>query len=129
MAEGIIKPISQEGLIENPKSSEDKEPDNREDTGRNPDGTWKPGVSGNPGGRSKKPLKEYGLKIFNDMTDEQKDEFLKSIPNGERWRMIEGNPRQDTDITSGGKPIPILNLNEIHKDNRNKEDTETNEED
>jgi len=110
-----------------------EEPDNREDAGkdigRNPDGTWKPGTSGNPGGRSKKPIKEHGLKIFNAMTDEQKDEFLKSIPAGERWRMIEGNPRQDTDITSGGKPIPILNLNEIHPNNRNKEDTEADKKD
>ena len=116
-------------MAEEPDNTKDTGEDTGEDTGRNPDGTWKPGTSGNPGGRSKKPIKEYGLKIFNAMTDEEKEEFLQSIPAGERWRMIEGNPRQDTDITSGGKPIPILNLNEIHKDNGNKQDTETPEKD
>jgi len=102
----------------------EEEPDNTKLTGRNPDGTWKKGFCPNPGGRSKKPIKEYGLKKFNEMTDEQKEEFLESIPAGERWRMIEGNPKQDTDITSAGEKIFVIPSEIIRKNKLDELDEE-----
>lgn len=95
------------------------EPINTLDTGRNADGTWKKGFCPNMQGRKKNPLKEYSLNQFLSWTDEQKKEFLSKINPLDIWRMTEGNPRQDTDITSGGKelPQPIIN---VHTNNGNK---------
>ena len=70
---------------------------------------WKKGQSGNPGGRPKNPLKDFSLKEFKSWTDEEKKAFLEKIPSLDRWKMTEGNPKQDTDITSDGEQIqPIL---------------------
>ncbi len=55
----------------------DEERANREDTGRNPDGTFKPGVSGNPSGRPKGTMKDYLRRKFMEMTEEEKELFLK----------------------------------------------------
>ena len=61
------------------------------------------------GGRKKgKTLKEYSRDYLAKMTDEERIEFLNSIDPDMVWRMAEGNPNQNTDITSGGKVIPIL---------------------
>jgi len=66
-------------------------------------------AKGNPGkpkgAKQKKPLKEFSLNQFNQWTDKQKQEFIDKIPPLDRWRMTEGNPQTDTDITSGGEKI------------------------
>jgi hypothetical protein len=77
-----------------------------------------PGVSGNPSGRPKNTLKEYDARRFREMSDEQKEEFLKTIPPEIRYRMAEGNPATATDITTKGLPIiqlaeEIIEKNEI----------------
>ena len=69
---------------------------------------WKPGQSGNPGGRPKGGLKDYDRKKFVDMTNEEKEKFLERLSPELRYRMAEGNPAQDTDITSGGEKITFL---------------------
>ncbi len=66
---------------------------------------FKPGVSGNPGGRPKGNLKDYDRRKFVDMSDEEKDAFLKTISPEMRYRMAEGNPDNKTDLTSDGKPL------------------------
>mgnify|MGYP001562722570 FL=1 len=73
----------------------EKEPANRENSGRNPDGTFKSGISGNPLGRPKNTLKDYVRQKFMEMTEAEKEEFLKLIKPEEQWRMGEGNPKQD----------------------------------
>jgi hypothetical protein len=48
------------------------------------------------------------------------------------WKMAEGMPLTNTDITSGGKPLPIFGgvstTNDIQTDNSNQEDIPTQEE-
>jgi hypothetical protein len=80
---------------------------------------WKPGQSGNPNGRPPgKSLKTFVREYLESLPDEDKLEYLKSIPAELAWKMAEGNPANNTDITSGGKPIPILGgiTNDISKD-------------
>lgn len=74
---------------------------------RNPDGTYKPGVSGNPGGRPKGTMKEFISKKFREMTDEQKDAWLKEhkVQGIDQWKMGEGNPHSTEDVTSDGKEL------------------------
>lgn len=81
-------------------------PANREDT-RNPDGTFKTGISGNPSGRPKNTLKDYMSRKFSAMTDGEKEQWLKTnkISGELQWKMAEGNPAQDTDITSDGEKL------------------------
>lgn len=74
-------------------------PENREET-RNPDGTFKPGISGNPGGRPKNPMKDYIRSKFASMSSEDMEKWLKEHKvSGEiQWKMAEGNPMQDTNL-------------------------------
>lgn len=73
---------------------------------RNTKGQLLPGQSGNPNGRPKgKTLKEYQAEKFRNMTDDERETYLKEINKIDRWKMAEGLPRQDADITSGGEPI------------------------
>lgn len=68
-----------------------------------------PGVSGNPSGRPRGTLKEYVKKKFVEMSDEDKESWLKEqkITGIDQWKMSEGLPSQTTDITSGGMPLYI----------------------
>lgn len=66
---------------------------------------FKPGQSGNPGGRPKGGLKDYDRKRFLEMSDEDKEKFLSSIPSEVRYKMAEGNPATTTDLTTKGEAI------------------------
>jgi hypothetical protein len=50
-----------------------------------------------------------------DMSDEEKEEFIKKVAPDMVWRMAEGNPKQDTDVTSGGEKIMFLPTETINK--------------
>lgn len=84
---------------------------------------WKPGESGNPNGRPKGTLKDYVRQKLSGMTEEEKDKFLKDIPNELQWRMAEGNPAQDNKISGDSEnPVPILILNNaVLPNNSNKQ--------
>lgn len=56
-----------------------------------------PGKSGNPGGRPKSPLKEFSLNEFNSWDDKKKRDFLKKISPIDRWKMTEGQPKQENE--------------------------------
>src|SRR3990167_5169994 len=78
---------------------------------RNAHGQLLPGNTANPAGRpigSGNPLKQFQKEEFEKMTDKEKREFLIEVTAFDRWRMAEGQPHQTTDVTSGGKPIPII---------------------
>lgn len=72
-----------------------------------PENRFKPGESGNPSGRPKGGLKDYDRKRFQEMSDQEKEEFLSKIAPEIRYRMAEGNPDTNSDITSGGKVIVL----------------------
>lgn len=61
---------------------------------------WKPGQSGNPGGRPKGTLKDYVSRKFREMSDQEKEDWLKQnkISPEILWKMAEGNPKQDTEV-------------------------------
>lgn len=96
----------------------------KQESNRNPDGTFKEGVSGNPKGRPKgMTIKERVLKYLEDNPDDMAN-FVKHFVKNNRelaWQMLEGRPKQDTDITSAGQPIPILG--HVPSDDSHKEDT------
>lgn len=66
-----------------------------------------PGVSGNPSGRPKGTLKEYVKRKFLEMSEEEKEEWLKEnrILGIDQWKMAEGLPDAKSDIMSDGKPL------------------------
>lgn len=69
---------------------------------------WKKGQSGNPGGRPKGSLKNYVAMKLADMTEEEKNAFLKKVAPELIWRMAEGNPDTKTEHSGEVKIMPIL---------------------
>lgn len=68
------------------------------------------GKSGNPGGRPKgsKSLKAFAREYLELLPDDEKVEFLKTLPSEIVWKMAEGNPKQDTDVTSNGNELNAI---------------------
>lgn len=86
---------------------------------------FKPGQSGNPGGRPKGTvsLKTFARQMIQDMTDDEKLEFMKGLSKDTIWEMAEGKAHATTDMTTNGKELPTPILNYVPSDNSNKEDT------
>jgi hypothetical protein len=67
---------------------------------------WKKGQSGNPNGRPPgKTLKEFAREYLMSLPDDEKVDYLASLPADIVWKMAEGNPANNTDLTTGGQPI------------------------
>ena|SRR3990167_1266167 len=75
------------------------EPNKLEENWRNPDGTWKAGHPSNGGRPRGKTLKEWRREKLMEMSEEERLEFLKAIPNLDQWKMAEGLPDSKTETT------------------------------
>lgn len=73
------------------------------------------GKSGNPGGRPKgsKSLKVFAREYLESLPDDEKIEYLKTLPSELVWKMAEGNPKQDNDTHVDGN-LTINWQNENH---------------
>ena len=90
----------------------------RENAGRNEDGTFKKGFSGNLSGRPKGTMKDYLRRKLCDMDDEQKEEFLKTVAHEMQIKLAEGNPESQTDITSNGESLNAVLVKFIDKEEK-----------
>lgn len=69
---------------------------------------FKPGVSGNPGGRPKGTLRDFARQYLKEMSEEEKIKFLNSVDKDLVWRMGEGNPKQETEVSVDKEGIQDL---------------------
>lgn len=87
------------------------EPQEQEET-RNPDGTFKPGFSGNPGGRPRGSFSVINRLIHRWIENpEDFDAFVDEVRADPAMRkpiveQLDGKPHQTTDVTSGGEKLP-----------------------
>jgi hypothetical protein len=95
-----------------------------------------PFVKGDPNinrkGRPKgKTIKERVVEWLETHPDDMAAFVEHFVKNNKElsWQMLEGRPpqRNETDITSGGKPIPLFNY--VRDNNSDNEDTEPQPED
>lgn len=75
---------------------------------------FKPGVSGNPGGRPKgsKSLKTFAREYLESLPDEDKLEYLAGMDKKTVWEMSEGKPKQDVDIDATITGPSVIRLDE-----------------
>lgn len=78
---------------------------------------WVKGQSGNPNGRPPgKTLKTFAREYLESLPDEEKVEYLKTLPTEIVWKMAEGNPPQAVDHTTKGEKLPTPILGAATKD-------------
>ena len=111
--------------------AQDKEKVNTDKTDKKQYKPWqfKAGQSGNPAGRPKGALSPITRvrQIFEDNPDSF-DKFVKEYmedPNNRKHlvEMLDGKPRQNVQLEGGEKPIPLIQINAIPRNNSSKEDT------
>lgn len=85
------------------------------------------GQSGNPGGRPKgsKSLKTFAKEYLEGLPDDEKIEFLASLPSEIVWKMAEGNPKQDNEINATVQANVIQAINYVQP-NVQPDNTQTN---
>jgi len=110
------------------KQKTNNNPAIRDNTGRNIDGTFKKGVSGNLSGRPKDTLKDYLRTKICNMTDKEKEKFIKLIPREVQWKMAEGNPQSEDKLDINNKKLTIT-FDSAFKEviEEDKEDDKTND--
>ena len=88
-------------------------PENTKRTGRNDKGQFTKGVSGNPGGRPKKPadLDKHGVEAFKRIVEIAKDSVNEKIRfEANKWlcEMAFGKPTQSTEIEGNVNLEPVI---------------------
>lgn len=79
-----------------------------EDTQFKAGADWKGNAEGRPKGKT---LKEYQAEQFRNMSDDEKRDWLKDVNKDTRWKMSEGLPKADVEI-SGELTSKIINIDE-----------------
>jgi hypothetical protein len=89
------------------------------------------GQSGNPAGRPKgKTLKEYCRDFLACQTDEERQEFLSGLNKETIWKMAEGNPKQDTEVSGELKLVtPIYGNKSVFRHNSDTKDIQPDKKD
>lgn len=77
------------------------------------DTQFKPGQSGNPGGRPKGTMKQFVQAMFVGMTDKEKAAWLKAhkVTGIDIWKMGEGLPKADIEH-SGEVITKVISVDE-----------------
>lgn len=72
-----------------------------------------PGVSGNPSGRPKGSMKDYLKRKFSEMSDDERETFLKDykVDGKAQIEFAEGKAKQDLEL-SGEVKSKIINVDE-----------------
>lgn len=83
-----------------------------------PETRFQPGQSGNPSGRPKGTMKDYLRRKFMEMPDDEKEKFLEGVSPEMQIKLAEGNPKQDTDLTSNGESLQPVLVKFIDENNR-----------
>lgn len=76
---------------------------------------YQKGQSGNPNGRPKGSisLKHYAKKMLEQMSPEEREEFMQGLDKKFIWEMAEGKAENKTDVTSNGQTIQIVVPGEV----------------
>src|ERR1043166_9428001 len=81
---------------------------------------FKKGQSGNPLGRTPgKSMKEFAKEYLASLTDDERIEYFEGMNKADIWKMAEGNPANNTDLTSGGEKLAITGFNFIKNGDAN----------
>ena len=88
-------------------------PENKSKTGRNSKGQFEKGISGNPGGRPKKPqdLEKHGLAAFRriaKIAEDSENEKIRFEANKWLCEMAFGKPTQSTEIEGSLDTSPMV---------------------
>lgn len=75
---------------------------------------FKKGQSGNPEGKKKGTisLKRFAQNYIQDLTEDEKLEFLEGIDKDKIWEMAEGKAKQDVEVDATISGPSIIRLNE-----------------
>ena len=95
----------------NEELSQEVKPDKQE-SNRDEKGRFKAGFSGNLKGRKPgKSLKEFTRDYLSKLNDEEKDKWLEGLSKDIVWRMAEGQPKTDLEL-SGEVKSKIVSVDE-----------------